>query len=40
VSFLKSVDVDISQFLDRSWTEVLSPSLTINELLSMIRNEA
>jgi hypothetical protein len=35
----RSVDVDFRQIFDGSWTEVPSPSLTINEVPSTIRNE-
>jgi hypothetical protein len=31
--------VDFYQFLNRSWMKVLFPSLVINEVLSIVRNE-
>ncbi len=37
---LRGIDVSFHQFLDRSWTEVPSPSLTINEISSTIQNES
>jgi hypothetical protein len=40
MSVSKDVDVDFSQFLDESWNEVLSTFLTINEVQSIIQNEA
>jgi hypothetical protein len=36
---LRGIDVSFHQFLDRSWTEVPSPSLTINNIPSTIQNE-
>jgi hypothetical protein len=34
------MDINFHQFFDESWTEVPSPSLTINDVPSVIRSEA
>jgi hypothetical protein len=37
--FFKTCNVDFRQNLDESWTDVSSPFLIINKVLSMIRNK-
>jgi hypothetical protein len=35
--FLKGIDVDFRQFMDRSWTDVLFLFLAMSEIPSMIQ---